>query len=112
MVVVVRRRTRCSFGVALGVGVAVRYESRDVEAVATSMAMGVAVALGSKVRAPMGAGDDVSGVDATASLVARGVPREVNVSVTIETATNVATVSLRNLALCIAFTIAVRLPWR
>jgi len=94
------------------VGVAVRYESRDVEAVATSMAMGVAVALGSKVRAPMGAGDVVSGVDATPSLVARGVPREVNVSVTIETATNVPTVSLRNLAPCIAFTIAVRLPWR
>jgi hypothetical protein len=72
----------------------------------------MAVALGSKVRAPMGAGDEVSGVDATASLVARGVPREVKVSVTIETAANVATVSLRNLALCIAFTIAVRRPWR
>jgi hypothetical protein len=80
--------------------------------VGTSMETGVAVALGSKVRAPMGAGDDASGVDATASLVARGVPRQVKMSVTIETAANVATVSLRTLALCISFTIAVRRLWR
>jgi len=76
------------------------------------MATGVAVALGSNVRAPMGAGDEVSGVDATASLVARGVPRKVKMSVTIETAANVATANLRTLALCIAFTIAVQRHWR